>query len=54
VDRNHSSEVSPRALAGIAIGRKSWLFAGSDRRGGRAAIHTLIAIAKLNGVDQQA
>src|SRR2546429_2585066 len=40
---------------GVAIGRKSWLFAGSDRGGERAAImYTLIQTAKLNGIDPQA
>jgi len=39
----------------MALGRKSWLFAGSDRGGGRAAaMYTLITTAKLNGVDPQA
>jgi transposase IS66-like protein len=39
----------------IALGRKSWLFAGSDRGGERAAIMlTLIQTAKLNDVDPQA
>ena len=39
----------------IALGRKSWLFAGSDRGGERAAVMlTLIQTAKLNGVDPQA
>jgi transposase len=39
----------------IAIGRKAWLFAGSDRGGERAAaMFTLIETAKLNGVDPQA
>ena len=39
----------------IALGRKAWLFAGSDRGGERAAaIYTLIGTAKLNGVDPQA
>jgi len=36
----------------MAIGRKAWLFAGSDRGGERAAaIYTLIITAKLNGLD---
>jgi transposase len=35
----------------IALGRRAWLFAGSDRA---AAIYTLIATAKLNGIDPQA
>ena len=44
-----------RALRGIALGRKAWLFAGSDRGGERAAfMYTLIATAKLNDVDPQA
>ena len=44
-----------RALRGIALGRKAWLFAGSDRGGERAAaIYTLIGTAKLNDVDPQA
>ena len=39
----------------IALGRKAWLFAGSDRGGERAAVmFTLIQTAKLNGVDPQA
>ena len=44
-----------RALRGIALGRKSWLFAGSDRGGERAAfIYTLIGTAKLNTIAPQA
>lgn len=44
-----------RALRGIALGRKSWLFAGSDQGGERAAfIYTLICTAKLNNIDPQA
>jgi transposase len=39
----------------IALGRKSWLFAGSDRGGERAAVMlTLIQTAKLSEVDPQA
>jgi transposase len=38
-----------------ALGRKAWLFAGSDRGGQRAALlHSLIVTAKLNDVDPQA
>lgn len=38
-----------------ALGRKSWLFAGSDRGGERAAaMYALIIIAKLNDVDPRA
>ena len=39
----------------IALGRKSWLFAGSERGADRAAVMaTLIMTAKLNDVDPQA
>jgi transposase len=41
-------------LRGIALGRKAWLFAGSDRGGERAAMYSLIVTAKLNDVDPQA
>jgi len=44
-----------RALRGIALGRKAWLFAGSDRGGERAAaMYSLIVTAKLNDVDPRA
>jgi transposase len=50
-----SNNAAERELRGIALGRKSWLFAGSDRGGERAAIMlTLIHTAKLNDVDPQA
>jgi transposase len=50
-----SNNAVERALRGIALGRRAWLFAGSDRGGERAAaMYTLIATAKLNGVDPQA
>jgi transposase len=40
------------ARAGVALGRKNWLFAGSDSGGARAAaIYGLIETCKLNGVD---
>jgi transposase len=39
----------------IALGRKNWLFAGSDTGGQRAAaIASLIATAKLNSLDPEA
>ncbi len=39
----------------MPLGRKAWLFCGSDRGGQRAAIiYTLIQTAKLNDVDPQA
>jgi transposase len=49
-----SNNAAERALRGIALGRKSWLFVGSDRGGQRAAVMlTLIQTAKLNEVDPQ-
>ena len=43
------------ALRGVALGRKAWLFAGSDRGGERAAaMYSLIVTAKLNDVDPRA
>ena len=51
----HRHNAAERALRGITLGRKSWLFAGSDRGGERAAVmYTLIGTAKLNDVDPQA
>ena len=50
-----SNNAAERELRGIALGRKSWLFAGSDRGGERAAVmYTLIQTARLNDVDPQA
>jgi transposase len=50
-----TNNAAERALRGIALGRRSWLFAGSDRGGRRAAtIYTLIYSAKLNDIDPQA
>ena len=50
-----TNNAAERALRGVALGRKSWLFAGSERGGQRAAtIYTLIGTAKLNGIDPQA
>lgn len=44
-----------RALLGIALGRKSWLFAGSERGGDRAAaMYSLIITVKMNDIDPQA
>ena len=39
----------------MALGRKNWLFAGSDNGGERAAaIYSLIETCKLNGIDPEA
>jgi len=50
-----TNNAAERELRRVALGRKSWLFAGSDRGGERAAsMYSLIATAKLNGVDPRA
>ena len=50
-----SNNAAERALRGLALGRKSWLFAGSERGAERAALmYTLIGTAKLNDLDPQA
>jgi len=50
-----TNNAAERALRGIAVGRRAWLFAGSDRGGERAAaMYTLITTAKLNDIDPQA
>ncbi len=50
-----TNNAAERALRGIALGRKSWLFAGSDRGGQRAAaLYSLIVTAKMNDIDPQA
>ena len=50
-----TNNAAERALRGVALGRKSWLFCGSNRGGERAAVmYSLIATAKLNGIDPQA
>ena len=50
-----TNNAAERALRGFALGRRSWLFAGSERGAERAAaMATLIATAKLNDVDPQA
>jgi transposase len=50
-----ANNAAERALRGVALGRKSWLFAGSDAGGERAAaIYSLIVTAKLNDVDPRA
>ena len=51
-----TNNAAERALRPLCLGHKSWLFAGSDRGGARAAVmlYTLIGTAKLNDVDPQA
>ncbi|MDD2875106.1 MAG: IS66 family transposase [Azoarcus sp.] len=49
------NNAAERALRGVALGRKNYLFAGSDAGGERAAaIYSLIGSAKLNGLDPEA
>lgn len=46
------NNAAERALRAVAIGRKNWLFAGSDKGGDTAAIfYTLIETAKLNNLN---
>ncbi len=50
-----SNNAAERALRCVPLGRKVWLFCGSDRGGQRAAVlYTLIQSARLNDVDPQA
>lgn len=50
-----SNNAAERSIRPLALGRKNWLFAGSDAGGDRAAaIYTLVETAKLNGLDPEA
>ncbi|ATU74463.1 IS66 family transposase [Komagataeibacter xylinus] len=50
-----TNNAAERAIRGIALGRKAWLFAGSDRGGERAAaMYSLVVTCRLNEVDPQA
>ena len=49
------NNAAERSIRGIALGRKNYLFAGSDNGGKRAAaVYSLIETCKLNGVDPEA
>ena len=49
------NNAAERSLRAVAIGRKNYLFAGSDAGGDRAAaFYSLIGTAKLNGLDPEA
>jgi hypothetical protein len=49
------NNIAERSLRAIALGRKNYLFAGSDAGGQRAAIlYSLLGTAKLNGIDPEA
>ena len=44
-----------RAIRPLVLGRKNWLFAGSDTGGNRAAaVASLVATARMNGLDPEA
>ena len=48
------NNAAERALRAVALGRKNYLFAGSDKGGERAAVlYSLIGTAKLNGLDPE-
>ena len=50
-----SNNAAERALRGIALGRRNWTFAGSQRGADRAAVMlTLITTARLNDIDPKA
>jgi transposase len=49
------NNAAERALRGVGLGRKNYLFFGSDAGGERAAaIYSLVESAKLNGIDPEA
>ena len=49
------NNAAERSLRAVALGRKNYLFAGSNAGGERAAaIYSLVGSAKLNGIDPQA
>ena len=50
-----SNNAAENQIRPVALGRKNWLFSGSDSGGERAAaFYTLIRTAKLNGVEPEA
>ena len=49
------NNIAENAMRGIALGRRNWLFAGSDAGGDRAAaMYSILQTAKLNGVNPEA
>lgn len=49
------NNAAERAIRPIALGRKNWLFAGSDKGGERAAaILSLVETVRMNGLDPEA
>lgn len=50
-----SNNAAERAIRPLTLGRKNYLFAGSDSGGHRAAkMYTIIETAKMNGLDPEA
>jgi hypothetical protein len=50
-----TNNAAERALRGVALGRKNWTFAGSQRGADRAAVMlTVITTCRLNDVDPKA
>jgi transposase len=50
-----TTNAAEKALRAVALGRKNYLFAGSDAGGERAAaVCSLLGSAKLNGIDREA
>jgi hypothetical protein len=48
------NNAAERSMRPMCLGRKNWLFAGSDAGGERAAAaYSLIETAKLNGLDPE-
>ena len=48
------NNAAERALRSVSIGRKNFLFLGSDNGGDRAAtLYSLLGTAKLNGINPQ-
>ena len=46
--------IAENALRVVSLGRKNYLFLGSDRGGGYAAnLYTIIGTCKLNGIDPE-
>jgi transposase len=49
------NSAAERALRAVAVGRRNYLFAGSDAGGERAAVfYSLLGTARLNGLDPEA
>lgn len=48
------NDIAENALRGVAVGRKNWLFAGSDSGGEHAAVlYSLIGTCRLNNVEPE-